>query len=696
MTGFPHRHLLGIEPLEAPEIETILDTAQGLREVLDRPIKKVPALRGKTVVNLFYESSTRTRASFEVAEKVLSADSLSISSAGSSVSKGETLLDTARNLEAMRPDLIVMRHAASGAPHFLARHCGSSIVNAGDGAHEHPTQALLDALTLRQRKRKLRGLRVAIVGDIVHSRVVRSNLWLLTKLGAKVTLCAPPTLMPPGIEALASVTSRIEEALDGADAIMMLRIQLERMTGGFFPSVREYHARFGLTAERVKLAKEDVLIMHPGPPEPRGGDLQRGRRRALLGDPRPGHKRRGRPHGRVAAAARRCGGGRLMTGWSQAAAAQGRAGHRSLAEARCHSRREPGGRRRRRDRPAHRGTRRSDDRRVGQSGLPGLHRSAHPPSRAGSRGQGDHRDRHPGRGGRRFHRGLRHAQHTAGQRQRRVLTRGLLERASREAAVRLYPIGAITQGSQGEELAEYADLREAGCVAVSDDGKPVVSARMMRRALEYAQPFELPVIDHCEEPTLAENAQMHEGPVSTNLGLRGAPAAAEAIVVERDVLLAELTGGRLHVAHVSAAASVDAIRRGKARRVRVTAEVTPHHLLLTDQAVKDSDYDTHTKVSPPLRGELDRQALIEALRDGTIDCIATDHAPHLIDDKRVEYDAAACGIVGLETAVALCHDRLVRTRISEAAAARGDAFQRRRPASWGFRVGLSPPALRPT
>jgi len=263
--GFPHRHLLGIEPLEPSHIETILDTAQGLREVLDRPIKKVPALRGKTVVNLFYEASTRTRSSFEIAEKVLSADSLSIATGTSSVQKGETLLDTAKNLEAMNPDMIVMRHGSSGAPHFLARHCRSAIVNAGDGAHEHPTQALLDALTLRQKKGRLKGLKVAIVGDILHSRVARSNVWLLTKMGAKVVLSAPPTLMSPGLEALAPTTYSIDEAVEGADAIMMLRIQLERMGGGYVPSLREYHRRFGLTEERVKRAQKDVIIMHPGP-----------------------------------------------------------------------------------------------------------------------------------------------------------------------------------------------------------------------------------------------------------------------------------------------------------------------------------------------------------------------------------------------------------------------------------------------
>ena len=265
MSAFPYRHLLGIEPLDPVHIQTVLDTADSLREVLDRPIKKVPTLRGKTVVNLFYEASTRTRASFEVAQKVLSADSLSIAASTSSVTKGETLLDTVKNLEAMNPDMVVVRHSSSGAPHFLARHCRSAIVNAGDGAHEHPTQALLDALTLRQKKGRLKGLRVAIVGDILHSRVARSNIWLLSKMGAEVVLCAPPTLVPPGIESLAPVTHRIDEAVEGADAIMMLRIQLERMTGGYFPSTREFHLRFGLTEERVRRARKDVLILHPGP-----------------------------------------------------------------------------------------------------------------------------------------------------------------------------------------------------------------------------------------------------------------------------------------------------------------------------------------------------------------------------------------------------------------------------------------------
>jgi dihydroorotase len=243
------------------------------------------------------------------------------------------------------------------------------------------------------------------------------------------------------------------------------------------------------------------------------------------------------------------------------------------------------------------------------------------------------------------------------------ITRSIVETASREGHVRVWPIGAITRGSQGEELAEYGDLREAGCVALSDDGRPVASARMMRRALEYAKAFDLTVIDHCEEPTLSEGASMNEGPVATIMGLRGAPGVGEAIMVERDVLLAELTGGKVHIAHTSTAASVDAVRRGKARGVRVTAEATPHHLLLTDELVRSSEYDTSTKMNPPLRAEADRQALLQGIRDGAVDCIATDHAPHTLDDKRVEYDHAAFGIVGLETAVALCLDRLVAAGI---------------------------------
>ena len=260
------RHLLGIEPLTAGEITLILDTAEGFSDIATREIKKVPTLRGKTVVNFFVEPSTRTRSSFELAEKRLSADSLNFSTSTSSLVKGETLLDTLRNLEAMSPDFIVLRHSESGAPHFLAQHGHTSIVNAGDGAHEHPTQALLDAFTIRRRKKVLAGLKVAIVGDILHSRVARSNVYLLTKMGAKVVLCGPPTLLPRGLDRLgAGVTHRMDEAIDGADVVMMLRIQHERMLGGFFPTLREYATFYGLDAQRLKRAAKDAIVMHPGP-----------------------------------------------------------------------------------------------------------------------------------------------------------------------------------------------------------------------------------------------------------------------------------------------------------------------------------------------------------------------------------------------------------------------------------------------
>jgi aspartate carbamoyltransferase catalytic subunit len=266
LTRFRHKHLLGIADLSPEEILLVLDTAEAMQEIAHRPIKKVPTLRGRTVVNLFFEPSTRTRTSFEVAEKRLSADTLNVAIATSSVVKGETLVDTALNLEAMSPDMIVMRHASSGACHLLSRICKSKIINAGDGMHEHPTQALLDAFTIRSHKRRIQGLKVAIVGDLLHSRVLRSNVLLLTKLGADVWLCGPPTLVPPGIERLGvSVTSNVEDAVRDADVIMMLRIQLERMQGAFFPSLREYFQVFGMTEERVRRARPDAIIMHPGP-----------------------------------------------------------------------------------------------------------------------------------------------------------------------------------------------------------------------------------------------------------------------------------------------------------------------------------------------------------------------------------------------------------------------------------------------
>ena len=260
------KDLVGLESLSAEQILTILNTAEPFKEISERRIKKVPVLRGKTIVNLFFEASTRTRVSFEFAEKRLSADTVNITSSGSSVVKGETLVDTARNLEAMRIDMVVMRHGSSGASKFLAERIPSNVINAGDGSYEHPTQALLDILTVRDHYEKIEGLRVCLVGDILHSRVARSNIYGLLTLGAEVAVCGPKTLLPLGIAELGvTVFPRIEEAIEWADVLNVLRLQLERMTAGFLPSLREYNQVWGVSTARLEQAPKDLLILHPGP-----------------------------------------------------------------------------------------------------------------------------------------------------------------------------------------------------------------------------------------------------------------------------------------------------------------------------------------------------------------------------------------------------------------------------------------------
>jgi aspartate carbamoyltransferase catalytic subunit len=264
---FDQRHLLDIASLDKEEIVTVLDLAERFVEISKRPIKKVPTLRGRTVVNVFMEPSTRTRVSFEVAEKRLSADSVNFAASGSSTQKGETLLDTVRNIEAMHPQILVMRHSEAGAPHFIAKRVDSAVVNAGDGVHAHPTQALLDCATIRKHKGRVEDLDIAIVGDIAHSRVARSNIVALSKLGAKVRLCGPRTMIPLAVEQFGvKVCSTLQEAVEGTDVVMMLRIQAERMGGAcLFPSTREYSRTFGLDKETLELSKEDAIVMHPGP-----------------------------------------------------------------------------------------------------------------------------------------------------------------------------------------------------------------------------------------------------------------------------------------------------------------------------------------------------------------------------------------------------------------------------------------------
>ncbi len=260
------KDLLGLEALSAEQIVLVLDAAESFKEISERTIKKVPTLRGMTIVNLFFEASTRTRISFEFAEKRLSADTVNVATAGSSVQKGETLVDTARNLEAMRIDMVVIRHGASGAAQFLAERIESNVINAGDGTHEHPTQGLLDLLTLRDHFGSLAGRRVCIVGDVLHSRVARSNIWGLTKLGADVAVCGPRSLLPNAIDQLGvRVFGRVEEAIEWAEALNVLRLQLERMHSGYIPSLREFNRVFGITRERLERAPRDILVLHPGP-----------------------------------------------------------------------------------------------------------------------------------------------------------------------------------------------------------------------------------------------------------------------------------------------------------------------------------------------------------------------------------------------------------------------------------------------
>lgn len=264
--NWKRKDLLGIEDLTPQEINYILDTSISFKEVSERPVRKVPTLRGKTIVNLFFEPSTRTRISFELAEKRLSADIVNFSTATSSVLKDETLLDTARNIEAMKIDAAVVRHSGAGIPHFLAERLSVPVINAGDGAHEHPTQALLDMFTIREHKGRLKNLKVAIIGDVRFSRVARSNIWGLTKMGAQVYIVAPPTFIPPYLEKMpVKISHSLDEVINKMDILMALRIQMERQKTSFFPSIREYRQFFGITRERVKKAKKNVLIMHPGP-----------------------------------------------------------------------------------------------------------------------------------------------------------------------------------------------------------------------------------------------------------------------------------------------------------------------------------------------------------------------------------------------------------------------------------------------
>ena len=675
----PRRHILDLDDYTRSEIEDVLDSAEAMSEVLDRDIKKVPTLRGKSVLTLFVEASTRTRVSFEQAGKILSADVINLSGGGTSMEKGESLYNTALTLQAMRADVIIIRHPHAGAPYLLARHLDASIVNAGDGAHAHPTQALLDLYTIRRRFGRIEGLKVVIVGDITYSRVARSNLWGLTKMGAEVVVCAPPTLLPVDFAARhlrreghpfasVGVSTDVERALDGADVVMTLRLQQERQQAGHLPSLREYSQRYGINARRLESGQAGRAGDAPRADERGRGDRPGGGARGEVADRGAGHERGGSAHGGAdgpCRAAPPIGGARMTneTGGTAPLLIKGgrvidpSQGMDTIADVLLRDGvvAAVGA-----DLPAVEGVAVMDA--AGLVVCPGfvdVHCHLREPgfeyketiatgTRAAARGGFTTVCAMP---------------NTQPALDSRAAVEFVLEQAAREGAVRVLPIGCVTAGGIGGELAEMAELADAGVIGFSDDGMPVSDSNLMRQALSYSAALGLPVINHCEVHELSEGGSINEGWVSNRLGVKGVPGAAEDVMVARDIELAELTGGRLHVAHVSTVRSLEHVARAKDRGLDVTCEVTPHHLTLTDEAVMglagDGSrfapltrlaYDPNAKVNPPLRGPGDMAALVAGLKDGTIDFIATDHAPHNAIDKMTTVDEAAFGISVLETA----------------------------------------------
>ena len=669
------RHLLGVEGLSREEMERILERAQSFAEVGRRDIKKVPTLRGRTIVNLFYEASTRTLSSFELAAKRLSADVVSVKSAGSSVDKGESLKDTVATLSAYDPAAIVIRSPHAGAAGLVARWTEASVINAGDGKHEHPTQALLDVFTLRERLDSLEGTNIWIVGDVLHSRVARSCLLAFQTMGAKVTLCGPPTLMPRGIEALGCEVSYDLDGLGEADVVYALRMQRERMTESFVPSLREYAARYQIDSRRLGPRQ---LLMHPGPVN-RGVELspevidspqslitaqvESGLvvRMAILYEllagsdrarPERGLGARRHPDDRTAGVNVAANGTEGRVEAPKLISRPGPGANLVIRGARLFDPRsgldaardlvvrdgeiaeiaEPG------EAPEVEGAEI-----VEGEGLLALPAFVDPHVHLRVPGQEHKEDLETGTrsaaaGG---YCAVIAMANTSPPIDSAAVLGSVRDRAEREASIPVGFVANVTRGMAGQELTEMAELSEAGAIAFSDDGLPIANARVLRRALQYQRLAGGVIALHEEDPELSAGGVMHEGEVSAALGMAGVPAVSESTMIARDCSLALYEEARVHVQHLSARASVEEIARAKQAGVRVTCEATPHHLTLTDEAVRS--LDARFKMNPPLRTEDDRQALIDGLRDGTIDCVATDHAPHASEEKEVPFEEAAMG-----------------------------------------------------
>src|SRR5215471_10268030 len=648
--GWSRKDLLSMQELDAAEITLLIDTAASLQEIASREIKKVPALRGKTIVNLFYEASTRTRTSFEIAGKWLSADVINFSASGSSTSKGESFIDTAKNIAAMSPDVVVGRRRGSARARaaVLDRERGRRGARAPDpGAarplddprEEGPLRRIARGDRRRHRPQPRRALR--------HPRHAQARH---DGHGGRAADADPAVRAGTRREGELPARGRDRgrrrdhgtPPAAGAD---------DRRPDPLAPRVLALLGPHARQAGQARAARRPDHASRPRESRHRAG--ARGRRRPVLGHPRPGRPGRGGADGRSVAAGRPqgCGGrmslvirgGRVIDPANNVDAvldvliehgkitrlghgletgagvevvdASGKIVCPGFIDMHVHLR-EPG--------QEYKETVATGTRAAAAGGFTAVCCMAN----------------------------------TNPVNDNGAVTDYILAKAKVEGLVRVYPIGAVTKNLKGQELAELAELAESGCVAFSDDGKCVMNAALYRRAMEYTLPFGAPIISHAEDASLSAGGSINEGVVSTELGLPGQPAAAEDVMVARDILLAELTGAHVHIAHASTAGTVRLLRDAKARGIRVTAEVTPHHLVLTEDAVRS--WDANTKMAPPLRTKRDVEALIEGLADGTIDCIATDHAPHALSEKEGEFDHAAFGIVGLETAVAVVLDRLVR------------------------------------
>ncbi len=663
--GWPHRHLLDVDQLTRGELERCLDLAVEMRErrKLREPLDQ---LRGELVGLAFAEASTRTRVSFELAATALGAHVVDLPIGASSVTKGESLVDTLRTLQRTGIGTIVLRHAMSGAPYLAARESGARIVNAGDGTHAHPTQALLDALTLREALGSLEGRKIAIVGDIGRSRVARSNMHSLAMLGASVWLAGPPTWVA-GFEGWPGVTvaANLEDALANADAVMALRIQLERDAGGRSSIAARVHRGLGPGRGAHVVGASGRAAAAPRPDERGRGDHRGPRRQRAQPDRDPGRQRRPGADGRPLAPRQMSRFGSLddppatllLSGVRIVDPSSGRDGLGDLAIS-AGLLVEAGSLPADADRIDGRGL-------VAAPGFCDLHTHLREPGleRAETIASGA---RAAARGG---FTTICAMPNTDPPLDRPETVRWVLDRA-RGAACRVRVVASATHARGGERMTDLVALADEGIVGVSDDGAPVASELLARDLLRLLNAYGLPLIEHAEDATLAAVAVMRAGPTATRLGLAGWPPSAELAIVERDITLAEETGGWIHLTHISTAAALAAIRTAKGRGVRVTCDVTPHHLAMTDAWVAGDRrfsweepgaapldellaYDGACRVNPPLPSRADAIALLAGVADGTVDAIATDHAPHPRERKSVEFGVAAPGMIGLETALSL-------------------------------------------